>query len=122
MYIYNIYIYKIFNFDDVTGENTITQIVNWTYIYFRPSIWNIYRILLTDGSGSRETNALPSIGRIYLYAKKPLEAKYQLFINKHENVGLKHYNNPKSFVECLNDMKDVYENIDECNPRKSVKY
>ena len=30
-------------------------------------------------------------------------------INKREKVGLDHFNNPKAFIECLNDMLDVYK-------------
>ena len=55
-----------------------------------------YRILIVRGSGSAETNALlillnnePDINKIYLYARDPYEAKYQLLINKRENTGLK---------------------------------
>ena len=39
-----------------------------------------------------------------LYAKDPQEAKYQYLINKHEKVGLNHYDDPKAFIEYLNDM------------------
>ena len=36
---------------------------------------------------------------IYLYARDPYEAKYQLSINKREGVSLKHYNDSKAFIE-----------------------
>ena len=56
----------------------------------RPSFSNI------GGSGSRKTNALitlinhaPDINKIYLYAKDPYQAKFQLLINKIENTELK---------------------------------
>ena len=87
-----------------------------------------YRILIKGCSGSRKTNALlnlienqPDIDKIYLYAKDPYEAKYQYLINIREKVGLKHFNDPKVFIEYSNDMQDVYKNIDECNIYKERK-
>ena len=56
-----------------------------------------------------------------MYAKDPYEAKYQYLINKREGVGINHFNDPKAFIEYLNDMRDVYKNIDECNPDKENK-
>ena len=87
-----------------------------------------YRILTIGGSGSGKTNALltlinnqPDIDKIYLYAKDPYEAKYQFLINKRESIGLKHFNDPKAFIEYSNDMQDVYKNIDEYNPDRERK-
>ena len=56
-----------------------------------------------------------------MYAKDPYEDKYQYLINKRESVGLKHFNDPKAFIEYSNDMHDVYKNIDEYNPDKENK-
>ena len=67
------------------------------------------------------TNNQPDIDKIYLYAKDPYETKYQLFINKRKSTGLKHFNDPKAFIEYSNDMQDVYKNIDEYNPGKKRK-
>ena len=87
-----------------------------------------YRILIIGGSGSGKTNALislisnqPDIDKVYLYAKDPYEAKYQFLINKRKNTRLKHFNDPKAFIEYLNDMQDVYKNIDEYNFDKKCK-
>ena len=44
--------------------------------------------------------------KIYLYVKDPYEAKYKFLIKKHESVGLKHYNDPKAFIEYSDDMDD----------------
>ena len=66
-------------------------------------------------------NNQPEIDITYLYAKDPYEAKYQFLINKRESTGLKHFNNPKAFIEYSNDMQDVYKNIDEYNPDKENK-
>ena len=66
-------------------------------------------------------NNQPDIDKIYLYAKDPYEAKYQFLINKRESTGLKHFNDPKAFIEYSNDMQDVYKNIDEYNTDKERK-
>ena len=83
---------------------------------------------MIGGSGSGKTNALlnlinkqPDIDKIYLYAKDPYEAKYQFLINKRESTGLKHFNDPKAFIEYSNDMQDIYKSIDECNIDKECK-
>ena len=56
-----------------------------------------------------------------MYAKDPHEPKYQFLINKRESTGLKHFNDPKAFIEYSNDMRDVYRNIDEYNADKEHK-
>ena len=66
-------------------------------------------------------NSQLDIDKIYLYAKDPYEAKYQFLINKRENTGLNHFNDPKALIEYLNDMQDVYKNIDEYNADKERK-
>ena len=66
-------------------------------------------------------NNQPDIDKIYLYAKDPYEAKYQFLINKRESTGLKHFNDPKAFIEYSNDMQDVYKNVDEYNADKEHK-
>ena len=83
---------------------------------------------MTGGSGSGKTNASsnlinnqPDIEKIYLHAKDPFETKYQFLINKRESTGLKHFNDPKAFIEYSNDMHDVYKNIEECNINKERK-
>ena len=53
-----------------------------------------------------------------MYAKDPYEAKRQYLINKREGAGMKHFNDPKTFIEYSNDMHDVYKNINEYNPNK----
>ena len=103
------------NFDDYTNENKTKYNLNWPYIPDHP-----YTILIIGGSASGKTNALlnlinnqPDIDKIYLCAKDPYEAKYQFLINKKERIGLKHFNDPKAFIEYSNNMQDVYKNIDE---------
>ena len=74
-----------------------------------------YRILIIGGSGSGKTNALfnlisqqGDIDKIYLHAKVLSKAKFQFLIKKGENVGIKHLNYSKAFIECSNTMDDVY--------------
>ena len=56
-----------------------------------------------------------------MYAKDLYEAKYQYLINKIEGIGIDHFNDPKAFIEYSNDMRDVYKNINYCNPNKENK-
>ena len=92
-----------------------------------PSIQNIGGSGV-GGSGSGEINSLlnlinhdPDVDKIYLYAKNPYEAKYQSLINKRGSTSLKYLNDSKAFIECSNDMDDIYKNIEEYNPNKKRK-
>ena len=104
------------NFDDYTNEDITEHNPMWPYIPDHP-----YRILIIGSSGSGKTNTLnlinnqPDIDKIYLYAKDSYEKKYQYLINKCEEVGLDHFNDPKTFIEYSNDMRDVYKNIEDYN-------
>ena len=51
--------------------------------------------------------------KIYLYAKDPYEAKYQLLVIKRQCTGLKHFNYSKTFIQYSNDMCGIYKNIEE---------
>ena len=111
------------NFDIYTNENKRKHNPNWPYIPDHP-----YRILIIGGSGSGKTNALlklinnqPDIEKIYVYAKDPYEDKYQLLINKRESIELKHFNDPKAFIEYSNDMYGVYKKTDDYNLDKKNK-
>ena len=44
-----------------------------------------------------------------------------MLIKKFSNLGLKYYNYPKAFIEYLNDMQDVYKNIEEYSLRRKRK-
>ena len=56
-----------------------------------------------------------------MYTKDPYEAKYQILINERGSIGVKHFNDPKAFMEYSNDIQDVYKNINEYNPGKKRK-
>ena len=84
--------------------------------------------MINGSSGSRKTNALLNlinnridIDKIFLYAKDPYEKKYEFLINKGKSTALKHFNDPKAFIECSNHMQDVYKNIEEYNIGKKRK-
>ena len=111
------------NFDDYTNETKLKHNPDGPYIPDHP-----YRILIIGGSRSGKTNTLlnlinnqPDIDKIYLYAKDQYEDKYQFLINKRESIGLKHFHDPKAFIEYSNDMHDVYKNINDYNPDKENK-
>ena len=89
----------MFNFDYITKEDIKEHNPNCPEIPDHP-----YRILIVGGFGSVQ---------IYLYAKDPYEAKYQLIINKRESTGLRYLNDSKAFIEYSNDMDDIYENIED---------
>ena len=61
------------------------------------------------------------INKIYLYAKDPYEAKYQLLVTKRESADLKYLNDLKTFIEYPNDFENIYKNIKEYNPNKKRK-
>ena len=95
----------MFNFDYITKEGIKEHNPNWPEIPDNP-----YRILIFEGSESRKTNALfnlinheQDINKIYLYAKNPFEAKYQLLINKREGTGRNYLNDSKAFIKYSND-------------------
>ena len=107
------------NFGDVTKGNIKKN---------HPVACKFLIIHTIEGSGCGKTNSLfmlichqSDIHKIYLYAKHPFEAKYQLLINKQESIGLKHLNDCKAFIEYQDDMDEFYKNIEEYNPNKKLK-
>ena len=58
---------------------------------------------------------------ICLYAKNLNEPKYQVIIKNREDVGIKHLNDPKAFIEYSQCMDDVYNNINDYNPTRKRK-
>ena len=60
----------------------------------------------------------PDINKIYLYIKDLFESKYQLLINGREKVGTEILKNLKAFVDYSQILDDVYENMEDYNPKK----
>ena len=118
-----LFLLKIINFDDVTKESIKEHNPNWPQIPDHPQ-----RILIIWGFGFGKTNSLfnlisqeVDIDKIYLYAKDPYETKYQLLIQKCENVGTKRFNDSKAFIEYPNKMDDIYKYSEEYNPNQKRK-
>ena len=87
-------------------------------------------IIIIGYSGSGKTNTLLNlikeqdyhvIDKIYLSAKDLSEPNYEYLIKKHEDAGIKHVNNPNAFIVCSNTMDDVYEDIENYNPKRDKK-
>ena len=111
------------NLDNITNENNKKHNEKWPCIPDRP-----YRILITGGCGSGKTNTLLNlineqndIDKIYLYARNLNEPKCKILIEKRENAGIKHLNDPNAFLECSNTMDDVYENTNDYNLSRKRK-
>ena len=114
------------NLDSITNENNEKHNEKWPYIPDDP-----YRILIIGGSESWKTNTSLNlikeqdnhdvIDKVYLYAKDLSEPKYQYLNKKREYAGTKNVNNPNTFILCSNTMDDVYEDIDNYNPKRNKK-
>ena len=84
-------------------------------------------MLITGDSGSGKTDGSLNlikeqdndvlIDKIYFYAKDLNEPKYQFLIQKCEGAGM-YLNDPKAFIEYSHYMDDVYNNINNYNPKK----
>ena len=105
------------NLDRITDENNKKHNEKWPYI---PD--HSYRILIIGRSASGKTNTLLSlineqndIDKIYLYARDLNKPKYKILIKKCKDAGIKHLNDPNTFIDCSNTMDDVYDNIYDYN-------
>ena len=103
----------MFNFDDITNKTN----KNWPYSK-----------LSIGSSGSGKTNYLLKliqkddiIDKIYLYAKDLEEPKYQLLIQKREHTGIKNLKDFTAFIEHINNMDDIYDNIEDYNKKRKRK-
>ena len=56
--------------------------------------------------------------KMTIYSRSP---KCDYLTKKRDDAGTKHFNDPNAFIECLNTMNDVYENIDDYNPNRQRK-
>ena len=113
----------MFNLDVITIENNAEDNSKWLYIPDHPS-----RILIIEGSESRKKITLldlireqDSIDKIYWYAKDLNEPKHhQSLIKKSEEARMcLDKPNPISFLKYSNTLNDVYNNIDDYNPKST---
>ena len=58
---------------------------------------------------------------MHLYEEDLCEPKYEFLIKKREHAGTKHFSNVNAFIECLNTMDGIYENIDDYNLSRKRK-
>ena len=110
----------------ITNQNNREHNEKWLYIPDFP-----YRILIIGDSGSGKSNTSLNlikeedndnfIDKIYWYAKDLSERKYEFFIKKRENAGIKHLNDSNAFIEYSYTMVNVYENINKYNPSRKIK-
>ena len=56
----------------------------------------------------------------YLHAKDLSEPKDEFLIKKSEDERIKNLNDPKAFIEFLNTINDVYNNIDDHHPARKI--
>ena len=56
-----------------------------------------------------------------MYERDLSEPKCEYLIKKREDAGIKHLNNPNTFIKCSDMMDDVYENINHYNPSRKRK-
>ena len=102
------------NLDNIVSNKKINKIKEDSNWPFRMSI------IGPSGSGKTNTllhliNNLHAIDKIYLYTKDIHEPKYKYLINKREQAGIKNLNDPKAFIEYLDDMDDVLDDINNYN-------
>ena len=55
-----------------------------------------------------------------MYVKDLSEPKYRLLIERNENAGIRNEDNSSAFIEYSNTMDDVYNDIDDYNPRRQT--
>ena len=111
----------MFNLGTITNENNKDHNKKWPC-----------RMLIIGPSGSGKINALLNliqkqdndslIDQIYLYAKDLSETIYQFLIKKREDAGIRNLNDPSAFIEYSNTIDDVYNNIDDYNPRRKRNF
>ena len=63
----------------------------------------------------------PHVDNIYLYANHPFKSKYQLLINRRQNIGVGHLKNSIRFFNYLQIIHSIYENLEQYSPTKKRK-
>ena len=105
------------NLDNIVSNENENKGYNWPFCML---------IIGPSGSGKTNTllyliNNLDLIDKIYLYAKDIHEPKYEYLINKREQAGINHVDDPKAFIEYSDDMDDVLDDINNYNKNRDKK-
>ena len=86
-------------------------------------------MVIIGNSRSGQTNSLlnrvchqPDNNQIYLNAKDPHKPKYQLLINKRQDVDLKHFKDCKVFIEYSSGMKIPIRALNSTIHERKEKY
>ena len=67
-------------------------------------------------------NQRSDIDKMYLYVKDPFESKHQLLIIGRKYVEIENLKSPKAFIDYLQTIDDVYENLKDYNTTKNGFY
>ena len=84
-------------------------------------------IIAGSGSGKKRSllnliNEQDDIDKFYFLCKRFEQTKIRIFdIKKHENEGIKHFDDPNAFIERSNTIDGVYENINDYNLSRKRK-
>ena len=114
------------NLDNFVSNKNENKDTTWSSSLERNN-WP-FRMLIIGPSGSGKTNTLlhlinnlHPIDKINLYAKDIKEPKYEYFINKREQAGIKSLSYPHAFIEYSDDMDDVLHDINNYNKNRDKK-
>ena len=105
------------NLDNIVSNKNENKDNNWPFrmLIIGPSVSGKTNTLL------HSINNLHPIDKIHLYAKDLSEPKYEFFINKREQAGIKNLNDPHAFIEYSNDIDDVLDDINNYNKNRDKK-
>ena len=110
------------NLDIITNENNKRYwkmaIYTWSLVQNYNNWWFWIRKNKHIAQFDKKQDYHDVIDKIYLYARNLSELKYQFLIKKREDTGIKNVNNPNAFIVCSNTIDDVYEDIDNYNPKR----
>ena len=66
-------------------------------------------------------NFIHFVEKIYLYVKGLSKPKYELLINRRENLVVRPTKNPKVFIDYSQTFDDFYRNLEDYNQTKEIK-
>ena len=96
----------------IYSRSSIKNVNNWRF-------WIRKKNALLNLIKQQDSDSL--IDKIYVYTKDLNKPKYQFLIKKRDDLGIKHLNDSKVFVEYSQCMDDVYNNTDDYNASRKRK-